>query len=244
MDGKIVEELDLYHGSVISIGKTHFTIRNLAIPEMDAGFESGPVGGQEFATFSKKRRRFPVGLLLMVALVAGGLYVLDMLAKQRVKKTVFANPEGNLLKENYSFEGMTDSRGFPMGFRALQNEGDEISVQKGTRRTGEKSLLVTKAPGEDPAGEVEVIYGGEITVSPGKVYDLSAHAMPAGLQGVCGVKIVWLSRKDPSYRADQARRIAPVPQWRLNAFLGPRSGAKGYNAPERRNGRRERSKTP
>jgi pSer/pThr/pTyr-binding forkhead associated (FHA) protein len=200
VDGKLVDELDLYHGSVISIGKTSFTIRNLAIPDAETGFDSGPVGGAEFASFSKKRRSFPVGLLVAVALVAGGLYGIHVLATHQVKTQGLPNPEGNLLEENYSFEGMSDSRGFPLGFRSLEGEGDDVAVQKSLARTGNVSLLVSKAPSEELDTELQVIYGREIPVAPGKLYEMTAWAMPSGLHGVCGAKIVWLSRKNPSFR--------------------------------------------
>jgi pSer/pThr/pTyr-binding forkhead associated (FHA) protein len=202
VDGKLIEELDLYHGSVISIGKTRFTIRNLAIPDAETGFDSGPVGGAEFATFSKKRRGFPVGLILAIAVLAGGLYLVNMLANKQVRKVEFENPAGNLLEENYSFEGMQDTRGFPIGFRALAGDEDDVKVEPGAARTGKKALSVYKSPADGEGGVVEVIYGTEIPVTLGKVYELSAWAMPSDLKGLCGLKIVWLSKKDATFRAE------------------------------------------
>ncbi|MHC4599545.1 MAG: FHA domain-containing protein [Planctomycetota bacterium] len=205
VDGKLIEELDLYHGSVISIGKTHFTIRNLAIPDAETGFESGPVGGPEFATFRRKRRGFPIGLLLMVVVLGGALYLVNMVAVKQVKVAGIQNPAGNLLPKNYSFEGMLDSRSFPIGFRALHSDTDMVTVAEGAARTGKKSLVVEKGEpgeGEKEGGVVEVIYGKEIALTPGKVYALSAWVLPADLVGICGVKLVWLNRKDPTYRIE------------------------------------------
>jgi pSer/pThr/pTyr-binding forkhead associated (FHA) protein len=207
VDGKLIEELDLYHGSVISIGKTHFTIRNLALPDSDLGFDTGPIGGAEFATFSRKRRGFPISVILALAVVAGGLYVLNLLATKTVTKKGFDNPPGNLLEKNYSFEGLTDTRGFPIGYRSFQGEEDSVSVVTGGGRTGKKCLVAEKGAGEDPAGVLEVIYGEEVPVSQGKVYQLSAFLQPSDLQGVCGVKIVWLSRKDLTFRRESYSNV-------------------------------------
>ncbi|GEM_PF-571867 len=206
VDGKLVDELDLYHGSVIAIGKTHFTIRNLAIPSAEAGFETGPVGGAEFATFSRKRRSFPIGLIVALAVVAGGLYALKRLASLSVSRQTIQNPSGNLLPVNYSFEGRTDTRRFPVGFRAFMGEGDVVEVQKGGARTGEKVLWMERFPPEEgeagAVGVLEAIYGNEIAVTPDTVYELSAYASPGALDGVAGVKIVWLSAKNPTFRRE------------------------------------------
>ena len=202
VDGKLVETLSLYHGSVIEVGKTRFLIKNLAVPDMGPGFESGPVGGAEFSTFSSRKRfRLPVVPILLLLAVAGGLYALNELASRSVRKTEFQSPEGNLLRENYSFEGITDVQGFPVGFRSLQGDDDRVEAA-GPARTGKKALRIRKGAGSDPAAAVEVAYDEEISVSASKVYELSAWALASGLQGVAGVKLVWHNPKDPAFRRE------------------------------------------
>jgi pSer/pThr/pTyr-binding forkhead associated (FHA) protein len=204
VDGKLISEpMGLYHGSVITVGKTDFVIKNTAIPDLgDAGFESQALGGEDFTAFARKRRsRMPVGLLLLLILAGGGLFAFQKLATEVVvpKKTELS-PEGNLLRENYSFEGGGDTNGFPVGFRGFFGENDTIQVIKGAAPTGSFYSEIQKGENSPPAAEAELIYAGTVDTSSGSVYEFRAQLKPEGLRGVGGLKMTWVKKKDPLYR--------------------------------------------
>ncbi len=203
VDGKLISEpVGLYHGSVVTVGKTDFIIKNTSIPDLgEAGFESQALGGEDFTAFAKKKRSsLPVGLILLAALAAAGLFAFQKLAKVAVAGGArISSPEGNLLAENFSFEeGGPD--GFPAGYTGVVGEKDTVSVVKGGAPTGEYSIEISKGEGSAAAAEAELIYGTPLDASSDCMYEFRAKVRTEGAKGVAGLKITWLKKKDPLYR--------------------------------------------
>jgi len=204
VDGKLVtEDVSLYHGSVITVGKTDFIIKNTAIPDIgEPGFESQQLGGENFTAFARRRRRLPVGLILFLFLAAAGLVAFPYFAEKTVRQEdkTLSTP-GNLLVENYSFEGGADAEGIPLGYcTAVLGENDTVAILRGSSTTGKACLEITKGEGAAPEAEIEVLYSAPLDVSSNALYELRADLRPQDVQGVVGLRITWLKKKDPLYR--------------------------------------------